>query len=109
MATPMYSIVGIDDAIVLESTGISGAGGVEDLEAASLISRAAEAEVEPLIKFRVLIVANLELDVIAGVGAEHLDIAGVEIVADVHELFLIIENVRSGPHLCKKGSRLTLA
>src|SRR5439155_18047072 len=82
-AEPALAVVGGDRLVVLPAAGIGGAAGIDDGEFAIAAARAGEAEMEPLVEVRLVVLAD---DQAKGrsVAVEPLDIARVEAAVDLH-------------------------
>lgn len=86
MTQPILTVVRITDAVVLETGRVGGTAGIQNMYSAGRSFHAAESEIEPLVKIRFAVGANIQLDVAGIVAANYLDIACIKILAYVHNL-----------------------
>lgn len=82
---PFLAVVGGAYIVMVPSPGIRRFAGIDNGYFAWLVFSAIEAEVKPLEKIRVCVLADPQLDITTGlVDADDFDIAGVEIGRDLH-------------------------
>ena len=84
-AEPVFAIIGCHCPIILPPTGISRTRGIVDDISASDIFDIRSAKIKPLVKIRLMVGPNTQLD-IAGIALiDALDIAGVELTGNDHD------------------------
>jgi hypothetical protein len=88
MTKPGLPVIAVADLVIVKASGVGNAPDIEDLQPAGLTPGAGQAEIKPLVKIRTGVFANSQLDVVGSLTADYFDIAGVEILADMHFLLL---------------------
>src|SRR5690606_32976471 len=82
-AEPVDPVIGCDGAVSFEALGVGRAAGIQDLHDAFLAAGAGHAVVEPLVEIRLMVLADLQLDVLRVLKRAYNDIAAVEGVGNL--------------------------
>ncbi|MNT54611.1 hypothetical protein D3C72_1917860 [compost metagenome] len=81
-AEPRFAVVAGDSLVIFPAVRVGRLACVHEADRARFALRALQAEVKPLRDVGVGILADVQLDGLGIVGAQHLDRAGVELLAD---------------------------
>jgi len=84
MAAPLRAVIGIQDAVVTEAVRVGGSPGVADDQAALLSACPGQTKMEPLVEIGLGVLADTQADVAGRTDGIDLDIAGIELLRDVH-------------------------
>ena len=90
MTQPILAVVRIADAVTIETGRIGSATGVQNMHSAGRSFHSAESEIEPLVKIRFTVGADIQLNIAGIVAANYLDIACIKVLAYMHILPLSI-------------------
>ena len=81
-AEPGFAVIAGDGLVVFPAVRVGRLACIHEADRARLALRALQAEIKPLRDVGVGILADVQLDGLGIVGAQHLDRAGVELLAD---------------------------